>query len=226
MRAAGLRPGIDEFKSSARMDANAQMRAARENLLRLAGDETRVGVFYGPHERGSLGKHSLQALQSILVRNGIPPSRLDVYFDEGIFPTNPAASRLHALFHHLRHARLHPRAHSFGQILKAELSGTPKLVDIGGPGTGYAQGTQAPLAWHLLMRLRYALMTRPMIQNGGTYKAATDPVVLDPLHDDPVIYGQHPIMLGWGIQIAPESDEQLRQAVERALGRLWLGCIH
>lgn len=58
------------------------------------------------------------------------------------------------------------------------------------------------------------------------FKPGIDPVVLDPEYDDPVIYGQHPVLLGWGVQIAPEADEVLRSGVENAFGRIWLGCIH
>jgi len=81
----GLRPGVDEFKSGTRMTGNPIMQRAREGMLSIANSTAKVGVFVGPHERGTLGKHSLQALQSILVRNAIPPSKLDVYFDEDIF---------------------------------------------------------------------------------------------------------------------------------------------
>ena len=69
-------------------------------------------------------------------------------------------------------------------------------------------------------------MTRPMVYDGGKYRAELDLVVLDPNYDDPVNYGQHPILLGWGVQVAPEASSALRQGVERALGRIWLGCIH
>jgi hypothetical protein len=81
LRGLGLLPGRDEFKSSARMDRNPQMRDARQALLDLAGSKARVAAFFGPYDRATIGKHSLQALQSTLVRNGIQPSRLDVYFD-------------------------------------------------------------------------------------------------------------------------------------------------
>jgi hypothetical protein len=241
LQAAGLTPHRDEFKSSARMDSNASMRVARDGLLALAGSKARVVVFFGPYMRETIGKHSLQALQSTLIRNGIRPSRLNVYFDEDIFSSNREAARLHRLFHFLRPARIHSRvnsrltlgiqvadavAHSFGQILKEELTGQPKMIDIGGPETGYATGTKAPLGWFLLMTLRHALMTRPMVYNSEEYFAASDPVVLDPIYDDPVNYGQHPVLLGWGVQVAPEASGDLRQAVERALGRIWLGCIH
>ncbi len=76
------------------------------------------------------------------------------------------------------------------------------------------------------MSLRYALFTRPMAYEGDLYPLESDPVVLDQVHDDPVGYGQHPTLLGWGVQVAPEASAELRYAVERSLGRLWLGCIH
>ena len=241
LRGVGLRPGEDEFKSSARMDTNPKMREAREALLSLAGSKTRVAVFFGPYARHTIGMHSLQALQSILVRNSVRPSQLDLYFDQDIFPTATEASRLHSLFHFLNSARIHPAedsrkrlgiqvadavAGSFGQILKEKLSGKVKEIDIGGSRTGYEAGTAASLGWCLLMNLRSALMTRGMVCSGEKYQAAADPVVLDPVHDDPVTYGQHPILLGWGIQVAPEASETLRQAVEHTFGRIWLECMH
>jgi hypothetical protein len=241
LKDAGLSPPREEYKSSARMDSNSNMRSARDRLLALAAAKAKIAVFFGPFNRATLGKHTLQALQSVLVRNGIDPAGLSVYFDEEIFPSEKEAFRLIGLFHYISDCQVYPRensrtrlgiqvadavAHSFGQILKEELSDKHKLVDIGGPGTGYIEGELVPLGWELLMTLRYGLMTRPMIYNGEPYDAATDPVVLDPVKDDPVDYGQHPVLLGWGVQIAPEADDTLRQGVERALGRIWLGCIH
>jgi len=238
---AGLTPREEELKSSARMDADPRMRAARDAVLRLAGSGTRIAVFVGSYDRSSIGKHCLQALQSVLLRNGLASTPLDVYVDKDIFASASEAKRLQPLFRALKNSRIHPRedsrlvlgiqvadvvAHSFGQIIKAEISGEAKEVDIGGPNTGYAEGTKAPLGWSLLMSLRYALLTRPMAYEGDDYDLETDPVVLDPVHDDPVTYGQHPILLGWGVQVAPESNAELRSAVERSLGRLWLGCIH
>jgi hypothetical protein len=69
-------------------------------------------------------------------------------------------------------------------------------------------------------------MTRPIVYNGRPYSASADPVVLDPANDDLVTYAQNPIMLGWGMQVAPDAKRELREAVERAFGRIWLGCIH
>jgi hypothetical protein len=241
LREAGLSPPSEEFKSSARMDSDSRMQIARSGLLGLAGSKTKVAVFFGAFNRAALGKHTLQALQSVVVRNGIDPATLAVYCDEEIFPSEKEVLRLHALFHFLGECTIYPRedsrkrlgiqvadavAHSFGRILKEELTGNQKLVDIGRPETGYEAGTLAPLGWELLMTLRYGLLTRPMVQGGKPYDPGVDPVVLDPENDDPVAYGQHPVLLGWGVQTAPEADDVLRQGVEKAFGRIWLGCIH
>lgn len=243
---SGLTPKKDEFKSSLRMDSNPKMRNVRDGLLSLAGSNAKVAVYFGPFnysrlDRAKLGKNSLQALQSTILRNNIRPSRLSVYFDRDIFPSESEADRLHRLFHYLRACRIHPCedsrlclgiqvadavAHSFAQILKEQITGKEKMVDIGGPCTGYAKGTMAPLGWELLMTLRYGLLTRSMVYNGENYDASSDPVILDPVNDDPANYGQHPVLLGWGVQVAPEAQEVLRHAVERAFGRIWLGCIH
>ena len=212
LKDAGLNPPEDEFKSSARMEADERMRDARDRLIFLAGSESKIGVFFGPFNRPRLGRQSLQALQSVLVRNAIDPSSLSIHFDQGIFPSAAEATRLHGLFHYLAGSQILAEedsrfcagiqvadavAHSFGQIIKVSLSGKEKMIDIGGPNTGYPKGTEAPLGWSLLMNLRYALLTRPIVYNGEPYSAECDPVVPDPLYDDPVDFGQHPTLLGW-----------------------------
>ncbi len=231
----------EEFKSSARMDTDHRMPIAREKLLKLAGASAKIAVFFGPFSRSRLGRQSLQAVQSVLLRNAIDPSKLSIYFDQEVFPSQREADRLQALFHFLAGCRIHAIedsrarvgiqvadsvAHSFGQIIKAALTGNDKTIDIGGNDTGYAEGETAPLGWALLMSLRHALFTRPIVYSGEKYDPKCDPVVLDPVNDDPVDFGQHPVLLGWGVQIAPEAETELRQAVESELGRIWLGCIH
>ena len=241
LKDSGLSPPSEEFKSSARMDSNPKMRFTRSKLLALTVTEAKVAVFFDHFERKTMGRHSLQALQSVLVRNGINPSSLSIFFDEDIFSSEKEAKRILQLFHYLKFKKFFPRedsktrygiqvsdsiAHCFGQILKEELSGEQKLVNIGGPKTGYPEGETASLGWEILMTIRYCLLTRPMIYNGEPYDVTTDPVILDPEYDDPVIYGQHPILNGWGIQVSPETDSRIRESVEKALGRIWLGCIH
>jgi hypothetical protein len=242
-----LQSGIDspreEFKSSARMDSDPRMPKARDALLALAGKTSRIAVFFGPFGRPRLGLQTLQAAQSVVLRNAntIDRQGLSVYVDREVFPSQKEADRLHGLFNYLQSCRISAVedskirvgiqvadcvAHSFGQIIKAALTGQDKTVDVGGPNTGYVEGTEAPLGWTLLMSLRYALLTRPIIYVGESYPPECDPLVLDPYKDDPADFGQHPVLLGWGVQVAPEANQSLRLAVESKLGRVWLGCIH
>ena len=241
LQQAGINVPHDEYKSSSRMDSNEHMRNARDMLLSLASNSSKIAVFFGPFSRPHLGRQTLQAVQSVLLRNSIEPSSLSIYFDQEIFPSKEEAARLKAVFHFLEDSKIYAYedsrkrigiqvadavAHSFGQIIKASLSDKQKMIDISGPNTGYAPGTEASLGWSLLMTLRHALFTRPIVYNGEQYSPQCDPVVLDPMNDDVVDFAQHPTLLGWGVQVAPEADASLRQAVEGELGRIWLGCIH
>jgi hypothetical protein len=169
LRKVGLNPPHDEFKSSARMDTDERMRAARGRLMSMAGAHSKIAVFFGPFHRPRLGRQCLQALQSVLVRNAIPVSSLSVYFDQGIFPSTAEALRLRKLFYSLEGSEVIAEAdsrfcvgiqvadavaHSFGQIIKEALTGNQKMVDIGGPDTGYPEGTEATLGESLLMTIR------------------------------------------------------------------------
>jgi hypothetical protein len=238
---AGLSPPSEEYKGGARMDGNKRMSQARDALLHLVGARAKVAVVVGPFHRPNLGRQVLQALQSVVVRNGIERRDLEVYFDREVFASQKEALRLQTLFTALHGVVLHAHqdsklrpgiqaadavAYSLGQVVKESLVGTPKMVDIGGEGMGYPHDTMAPLGWELLMRLRSCLLTRPVVLGGSEYPSECDPAVLDPHNDDQVEFGQNPVLLGWGVQVAPESGDQLRVCVEKALGKLWLGCIH
>lgn len=72
---AGLTPREEELKSSARMDADSRMRAARDAALGLARSSARIAIFVGPYDRSTIGKQCLQALQSVILRNGLPRRR-------------------------------------------------------------------------------------------------------------------------------------------------------
>lgn len=237
----GINSPHEEFKSSFRMDSNPRMRKARDKLILLTASNAKIAVLFGPFSRKTIGHQSLQALQSILIRNAIPPTSVTIHFDQEIFPSHPEAERLTNLFHYLKSCKIKATenshrcvgiqaadviAHCFGQIIKAAISGQNKHIDIGGADTGYIKGTMGTLDNMLLMKLRSALFTRPITSNGENYNSLCDPIILDPENDDPVNFNQSSTLIGWGVQVAPEADHELRMAVERSLGLLWMGCIH
>ena len=239
--AAGLDPEREEFKSGVRMDRNPAMQAARAKLIAVVREHAHVGVVIARrHHIVPLGKQCLQALQSILIRNGISPKGLRVYVDDEIFSSRRQAQAIHRVFRFLAPIELFPCevshtcrgiqasdlvAHTLSQVVREGVTGTPKLIDVGGPDNGYAEGTMMPLSEFLLAQFRSKILARRMAYEGEQFDPATDPVIIGP-DDDPANYGQYPEAVGWGIQVAQETPDAVRHAVFKMLDRVWLGCMH
>jgi hypothetical protein len=239
--AAGLKPGVDEFKSGVRTVGNAPQQALREALVDIVCTHTRVGVLAtGWPTFYPVGRVLLQSLQSIIIRNGILASGLHIYVDLGIFKSEVEAERLKTHFGYLWPCSIHTTevshlrggiqvadliAHTFAQAVKEAISGRPKFYDVGGPTTGWPEGTQISLSEFLLHAIRLCVLARPIVTEGEAFDPATDPFIL--AHDDdPTRYGLQPEVLGWGVQLAPDAVPSLRLAVQDALGTIWRGCLH
>jgi hypothetical protein len=207
--------GIGEFKSGARMATNPRMQQAREELFTAINNHARIAVVFAPHHvfvRSPLGKQLLQALQSVLIRNGIRPQGLTLHIDEGIFTSALEAKRLIGIFRFLGPAEFRSAeasheclgiqladlvSHTFAQIVREALTGTRKEVDVGGADTGYADGTRMELGVALLMSIRHAILARRMVAEGDDFDPATDPVILGP-DDDQSSTVSSPRRLGGG----------------------------
>jgi hypothetical protein len=239
--AAGLDPEREEFKSGVRMDRNPAMQAARAQLIAVIREHAHVGVVIARrHHIVPLGKQCLQALQSILIRNGISPKGLRVYVDDEIFSSRGQAQAIHRVFRFFAPIELFPCevshtcrgiqaadlvAHTLSQVVREGVTGTPKLIDVGGPDNGYAEGTMMPLSEFLLAQFRSKILARRMAYEGEQFDPATDPVIIGP-DDDPANYGQYPEAVGWGVHVAQETPDAVRHAVFKMLDRVWLGCMH
>lgn len=239
---AGLTPGKDEFKSGIFMAGKAALQELRATLLSLANSKARNAiVFTDAKGRNELGYELLHYLNLICIKNNIDTSKLDVYFDKGLFPSVEEAEGLVPHFSPLTKGKLlfeqnsvitfgiqvaDAVAHSIGQILREELSGHSKTVYLG-RDEGYEDGTPADLGWTLLMGLRYSLFTRPVVYQAHAMKLApeSDPLVVSD-DDDIVQYALHPDLFGWGIFVSPKCDHSIQRAVRDRFDRLWLGCIH
>lgn len=91
---SGLRPRVDEFKSRARMDQNAQQKRARALLHSVVHGHCRIGVVVVPHRAHDLlGREGLRGLNKILSTNTFRTAPHDVFFDEGIFAGTSAGAR-------------------------------------------------------------------------------------------------------------------------------------
>lgn len=238
----GLEPRKDEFKSGIYMADNPEMQALRDKLLDIAGS-TKIAInFSSSQSRDSLGHQCLESLSKIILKNGILTDKLCVYFDEDII-SNPNEIDTHKqVFGNLKEVKIFPNensilrlgiqvadvvAHSIAQIIKEDLTGKNKMLDIGGPNTGYEKGTVAPLDWILKMSLRYSFFTRPVICRLNIEKIdiCRNPLIID--NDDDIVDSSiEPELIGWGIQIDNSLDSKIEDSVRNVLGKIWLGCIH
>ena len=90
----GLRPGVDEFKSGARMDRNPKQAELRDHLIEILS-KTRVGLVVVPTtERSLLGHHALLGLRKILSANGLSQKPHGVFIDQGITVNKGACKEL------------------------------------------------------------------------------------------------------------------------------------
>ena len=239
IREVELEPGVDEFKSGAFMRDNAVQRNLRDSLMGIAMHHTRIALAVSPATgRAELGEWCLQALGTIVRRNGFHDVLFDAHFDEGIVTrrTCPELAHLQTICDISIQSSEDSKtcmgiqvadvvAHATGQMIREAVTGRQKIVGIGGPETGYADDEQASLGWSLKMSLRYSLLSRPFVHRGQAFHPDTDPVLVDP-GEDYVAAAQHPNVSGWGLHLHDGLSSSVRLGVENELGRIWLGCIH
>ncbi|UGX86174.1 DUF3800 domain-containing protein [Phyllobacterium meliloti] len=82
---AGLRPKLDEYKSSLPMSKNSQQRELRSRMAKLLQLHVRTALVVIPSaERARLGSAAIACLAKVLGANSLLDSQHKVYFDEGI----------------------------------------------------------------------------------------------------------------------------------------------
>lgn len=220
----GLQPGVDEFKSGARMDRNpnqAKLRGQLSNVLM----NTSVGIVVLPvSERELLGREAIVGLQKILCANGLDQQPHKVFLDEGIaVDLQTQQSFLEGVG---ALCELHPSqdsrvvggiqladlvAHSLGGMLLEQLGLTSKKVRAG-EGSGYDPDLEIELGFELWASLRYQFFMAPQSKLG-------------PIPDDPIgemIFDVE----NYGLHISEKCCPSLREAALQRFGDCYLGCIH
>ena len=220
---AGLRPGIDEFKSSARMDVNPAQRRARKELRNtLENCRGRAGVVVGPAaRRPEFGLEALRGLNKILSSNDLILAGHDVFFDQGLMPNKLAFEKCAEALD-LRGCSLNIEqnstqvfglqvadflAHSCAMMLSAQMGFIRKQVKAG-KNSGYDPETEIDLAFELWASLRSNFF-------------AADP-------DGPVDHQRDWCIdvASRGLCIAESCSSALRDAAHERFGTMYLGCIH
>jgi len=220
----GMRPGVDEFKSGARMDRNLKQAELRDRLMNLLSS-TRVGLVVVPTtQRSFLGHHALLGLRKILSANDLAHKPHSVFLDQGITVKRNSGRDLlgepgdMCEVHQSQDSKLiggiqlaDLAAHLLGGMLLEELGLITKLVCVG-ENSGYAPDLEIELGFALWASLRYQFFKAPQPNLGA-----------DP--DDPVGDLTFDVE-NYGLYISEDCPEKLKQAALQRFGTCYLGCIH
>lgn len=221
---AGLRPGVDEFKSGTRMDRNPTQAKARDLIHQIVQERSRIGVVVAPDvSRSTFGLEALRGLEKFVVANNFGAEGHQVFFDMGLVSSQQRFQHLAASLQ-LSSCRLHIEqdskrvlglqaadlvAHTCAVMLLAQLGLIDKIVKAG-ENSGYDPDDDMELEFMLWAGLRWNFLAAP--------GAPPD---------------QWESQLDWqvdvssrGLYIAATCDEVLRQAAESRFGKMYLGCIH
>jgi hypothetical protein len=221
---AGLRPGIDEFKSGSRMVARVEQGKARDRLRGLL-NSVRIGVVVIPAtEREKLGDEAIAGLGKILEANKLFTLSHQVFLDHGIvvkgatleiFRNGPGGlCEVHMnqdsrVIGGIQLADL--AAHSMSVMLLEQMGLVKKMIKAG-ENSGYDPELGIELGFELWVSLRYSFFKAPEPKPG-------------PFPNDPVgelIYDVE----RYGLHIAATCNERLREAALFRFGECYFGCIH
>jgi|SoiMethySBSTD1v2_1073268.scaffolds.fasta_scaffold05100_4 hypothetical protein len=221
---AGLRPGVDEFKSSVRMSQHPEQVKLREDPRYLLHGY-RIGVLVVPRsERSNLGHYALQAVDQFSNANGLRSEPdLQLFLDEGMFASNASMSQSVVAIGIDRYCSVHPEqdsreikglqladlaAHTAGLMLPDSL-GLLKKVVRAGDKSGYEPDTEIELGFEMWASLRYQFFSAGPVPD-----------------QDPVYNGALTKVGSNGLFIAPSCDDRLRAAAIDRFDDCYWGCIH
>lgn len=224
LAAAGLKPGIDEFKSGAQISARPELAKARQSLrslLRHVG----TGVVITPvADRQRLGKEALIGLAKILTANSLVNIPHQVFIDEGIIIDGPSLEGFRNGAGSWCEVHINQDSRAIGGIQLADLAahsmgimllehqGIVRKMVKAGENSGYDPDLDIELGFELWASLRYSFFKAPQPKPNAV---SGDPVG-DSVFD----------VENYGLHVADTCDISLRKSAIERFGECYLGCIH
>jgi len=222
LKDAGLRPGLEEFKSGARMTGNEAMiraRGALHDVLR----NSRIGVVVVPSKcRSNLGQEAVRGLHKILSTSDLGISGHDVFFDQGLISDRRpfdelvqdlglAGCHMHVEQNSVTVLGLQAAdlvAHTCATMLLSQMGFVTKRVKAG-EYSGYEPDDDIDLGFLLWASLRWNFFAAP---------------------PPPFAKGEEPSfeadVASRGLFVANTASDDLRSAAHARFGTMYLGCIH
>jgi hypothetical protein len=219
--AAGLRPGVDEYKSGTYVGTSLQLQRLREHIRLEVQSEIRVGLLVAPlEERPVLGSLALAALAKLERENAaLSVEPHTVYFDSGIFTTSSDIERI------ARAAGIAERvtlaieqdsrivggiqvadliAHTLSTRLLARMGHVRKTIV---ENDYVPSGSAIPLHFALFREVRHQLFHRNL-----------------PREIDGVSTPHAVVDTSCAVYISPNCSPTLAEAVHREFDRTYVGC--
>lgn len=223
---AGLRPGVDEFKSSAPMSGSPELQRLRKRLRQtIIQSYAPIALLFASADRRALPHAVVTTLAQLVENNRLNPDQ-HVFVDQGIFKSAEQVRRLTAAEPALARCVVYWRedsrvrvgiqladlvANAGAYIVKEQMNGAGKTVHLGAE-SGYGDdGIDVELGWFMKMLLR-----RNFLCERKEFDDSMEN--LDPY------FTRH--LLGYGLFMSDDLPLPVRIATETALGATWLGCLH
>jgi hypothetical protein len=217
---AGLTPGIDEYKSHSPKAGDERSQLLRSQLCELLSDtRSRIAVAVTPRaDRETAGTDMLSLLARLKSQGALGPSEPRVWLDEGLL-TKTATNWLskHPAHGLLVQPERNSRdvlglqladlaAHTTATMIRCELGSIRKMVPAG-PDSGYDPEELFPLEAELWARLRFSLAGKPMFPDAHEITELA-------------------MCAAFGLRINERCSQPVKDAAEKQLGAIYLGCIH
>lgn len=203
LRRAGLRPKVDEFKSSALMAQDSARQMLRDEFRRLLMRSCKIAVAVcGTQERKDLGQQTVSLAQGLDVPAG------EIFLDAGLKLQTASSDgwivRTGCDSREVLGIQLADcAAHTIAGVLLSELGHVAKRV----PTTDPLYAPDVELDFKLWASIRYALAGQPV-------------------HPDYEADDWEPVMHPFGLSISRGCPPAVAEAVQKRLGSVWVGCIH
>lgn len=230
IQSVGLKPGVDEFKSCARMSKHPEQGKLR-NKLKSFLDKIKIGLIVLPRElRDELGNQATFGLSRIVFANQLNNQINKIYFDEGIKIDEAVLTNFKnrldgkcsvlleqdsKLVGGIQLADL--VAHSLGIMLLEELGLTSKKVRAG-EKSSYDPDSEMDIGFELWATLRHSFFMSPKAHGTMPFEGEIS-------HEMYVKARTHNIEK-YGLYIAPSCTDDLKNAVVERFATNYLGCIH
>jgi hypothetical protein len=221
-RRYGFDPSAFEYKSSAKMNGDERLQALRSALKAYIGRSCKIAICVVNDDK-KLGPTALRLLSNALGHRKLAGQKHQVFFDEGLFKSVKAATKLACdeaslagcefFFEQDSRSLLGIQladivAHTCSTMLLEKLGHITKKIEINEPMDSVYHGLEIELGFEMWAGIRYAFLSQSKPNPKDDFDLANVDV--------------YP----WGLYIDDIVSEEVATAAMERFGAIYLGCIH